>query len=415
MFELPNLFQNAETEYRVLYDGMIFQRQSAGGINRYFQRLIGNLPEHVTPLLTTTEQRANNFPSNERLRLYQRQFSLPKPLRKIGRGIQSSQFRDVMRQLNPDLIHATYYDMLGSIDDTNDSTPLVITVHDMIHEKLPHLLDRRGRHAELKRRMIERADSIICVSHQTRNDLLELYPHCESISTVIYHATELGLVKTDGWAPDNHRPYFLYVGSRSQYKNFPFLLSAISELAAERPDIQLRVVGDPFSISDQQRIDAAGLSDHIVNETIVSDERLASLYRHAEALVYPSLYEGFGLPLLEAMSCDTPVLAANASCIPEVVQDAGVLFDPYCVGDLVNAMRELLDSPGLRTSLVARGRQRCSEFSWLDAAEQTVDVYQATLDRCRPQTRAVPTGQTQPVYRFDDFQPPVHEQDESLV
>ena len=415
MLELPNPYQHAEPEYRVLYDGMIFQRQSAGGINRYFQRLIGNLPDHVTPLLTTTRQRENNFPSNERLRLYQRQFSLPKPLRKIGRGIQSSQFREITRQLNPELIHATYYDMLGGIADWPDAPPLVVTVHDMIHEKLPHLLDRRGRHAELKRRTIEQADAIICVSHQTRNDLLELYPQCESISTVIYHATELGLVETDGWAPDNSRPYFLYVGSRSQYKNFPLLLSAISELAVERPEIQLRVVGDPFSISDQQRIDAAGLSDHVVNESIVSDERLASLYRHAEALVYPSLYEGFGLPLLEAMSCDTPVLAANASCIPEIVQDAGLLFNPHCVDDLVTAMQELLESSELRQSLIEKGRRRCSQFSWLDAAEQTVEVYQATLDRCRPKTRAVPMGQTQPVYRFDDFQPSIQEQDESFV
>ncbi len=369
--------------FKILYDGMIYQRQAAGGINRYFEKLISYLPDDITPLMTLSKLRDTNFPENDNMRLYVRRFQLPKPFRKIGRAVQAMRFENVRRNLRPDLVHATYYDTLGGCEKTKDGPPLVVTVHDMTHEKFPRLLDRSGKHAILKRRAIQRADAIICVSHRTRDDLLERFPECESRTSVIYHATELGSIQPDDWKPESDRPYFLYVGSRSTYKNFDRLLKAFHTIVATNPDVQLRAVGAPFTKSEQTQLAALGLEDRVLNEGFVKDRRLATLYRLSAGLVYPSLYEGFGLPLLEAMSCDTPVLAANCSCIPEVVQDAALLFDPNSESQLAEGLRSLLNDSPQRDSLVRKGRQRCQDFSWGKSARQTVRVYESALAASR--------------------------------
>ena len=232
---------NASEDIEIMYDGMIFQRQAAGGINRYFEKLIGKLPDSVKPSMALTQIRSNNFPSHPNLRLHLRQFGLPKPFRKLGRAILANRFKRVQPESCPDLVHATYYDSLTGCEKAG-GPPLVITVHDMTHELFPGLLDRHGRHAAMKKRAIERADAIICVSHRTREDLLNHFPACESKTSVIYHATELGQLKPENWQPKSDRPYFLYVGSRATYKNFDRLLKSLQRVVAKTPEIQLRTV-----------------------------------------------------------------------------------------------------------------------------------------------------------------------------
>jgi glycosyltransferase involved in cell wall biosynthesis len=364
---------------RILYDGMIYQRQAAGGINRYFEKLIGNLPSNITPIMTSSKMRMTNFPQNAKLQMHLKRFQLPRPFRKLGRAVQAARFDAVSRALKPDLVHATYYDTLGKIEKSKNGPPLVVTVHDMTHEKFPRLLDRRGKHAAIKKRAIGRADAIICVSHRTRDDLLERFPECESHTCVIYHATELGQLAPGNWRPQSDRPYFLFVGSRSSYKNFDRLLRAFQVVTAKHPEVQLRTVGSQFSKQERERIASLGLEDHVLSEGLVGDQRLAQIYRSGVALVYPSLYEGFGLPLLEAMSCGTPVMAANCSCIPEVVQDAALLFDPYSETELVAGLLSLLNDAQQRETLVEKGKIRCKDFSWSKASMQTVGVYQSLL------------------------------------
>lgn len=378
--DLPNSRDSARA-FSILYDGMIYERQTVGGINRYFENLISNLPDHVNPSITLTQLRSTNFPQNASLQRFHRRFVLPKPFRGVGRKIQAVRFRMIEEQIKPDLIHATYYDTLSRRKDTNGGPPLVLTVHDMTHEKLSRLLDRRRKHAIMKKRSIEMADAIICVSHRTREDLLEVYPECESKTTVIHHATELGSVVPAPWRSEPDRPYFLYVGSRTTYKNFDRLLVSFRSVARTTSDVQLRAVGAPFSKKEWERIDDLGLQDHVIEEGHVDDARLASLYRKSVGLAYPSSYEGFGLPLLEAMSCDTPVLAANCSCIPEVVQDAALLFDPTSNEQLTEGLNIMLHDSQRRASLIEKGRIRCKVFSWAKSAEQTVSVYNAVLAR----------------------------------
>ncbi|QEG23606.1 glycosyltransferase family 4 protein [Mariniblastus fucicola] len=375
--------QNGSHPFVVLYDGMIFHRQEAGGINRYFEKLIEHLPGNVRPAITLSKCPTNNFPRSKRLQLFVKGFDLPRPFRKVSRAIRATRLESIQKSLSPDLIHATYYDTLGGFDKISSGPPFVVTVHDMTHEKFPHLLDRNGKHAELKRRAIKQADAIICVSHNTRNDLLEMYPECESRTRVVYHATELGDSLPTDAMPFSDRPYILYVGSRSRYKNFDGLLRAFQIVIARDQELQLRTVGNEFTKKERQRIAELGLTDHVANEGIVDDSQLAQLYRNSLCFVYPSLYEGFGLPLLEAMSCETPVLASNNSCIPEVVRDAALLFDPNSKTDLADALTFLLQNPCVREQLVIEGRMRCSEFSWEKSARQTMQTYQTAISAAR--------------------------------
>jgi glycosyltransferase involved in cell wall biosynthesis len=152
-----------------------------------------------------------------------------------------------------------------------------------------------------------------------------------------------------------------------------------------------------------KHIDELGLSNHVINQGIVNDARLAELYRKSLCFVYPSLYEGFGLPLLEAMSCETPVLAANNSCIPEVVRDAALLFDPKSKTDLADALTFLLHNPCVRDQLVIEGRMRCREFSWEKSARQTFETYETAMAAARIQT-----GYRLSMNHFADFNSQVH-------
>ena len=117
--------------------------------------------------------------------------------------------------------------------------------------------------------------------------------------------------------------------------------------------------------------------------------RLSRLYRSSVALVYPSHYEGFGLPLIEAMSCNTPVLATNCSCIPEIVGDAALLVDPNSETDLTEGMNTLLNNPQRRNRLVEKGRMRCRSFSWAKSVQDTMDVYRSVVERARSATKNI--------------------------
>jgi len=364
---------------RVLYDGMIYHRQRAGGINRYFEKIIDHLPGNIAPEITLTSVPMTNFPKSNRLNQHIKSFHLPRPFRKVSRAIRSVRFEALRMDLAPDLVHATYYDTLAGYENIESGPPFVVTVHDMTHEKFPELLDRRGRHAALKQRAIRRADSIICVSKRTRDDLLERYPECANKVQVIYHATSLGTIEPDDWSPENQRPYVLFVGSRAGYKNFNGLLQAFKNVVARIPEVQLRAVGSHFSDHEQRNIESLGLTNHVIAHDLVSDRRLASMYRKSKLLVYPSLYEGFGLPLIEAMSCGTPVLAANTSCIPEVVQNAAMLFDPQKPDDFIEAICYLLKNSCVCKQLIKDGYKQCQQFSWTEAANRTVNVYQTAL------------------------------------
>ena len=363
---------------RILYDGQIYAYQVAGGINRYFTNIINRLPQDIYPTLTAQCRRPKlQYPTH--LNLTFRRYWGFRP-RRISDRVRAQYFRWISSNSIFDIHHPTYYTRLTQDSFSRTRSPLVITVHDMIHELLADTVEPQGYTIHAKKDAVTAADAILCVSENTKSDLLKYFPNTEAKITVIYHASELNRNWAYGNEPVPSVPYFLYIGSRTKtYKNFDTLLIAFSKVASISSDILLSVVGEPFNGDEQRLIAELKLANRIEHYQYASDTHLAKLYRCARAFVYPSLYEGFGIPLLEAMACGTVVVAANSSSIPEIMGDAGILFEPKSVNDLADILITLLSSTNYRDQLIAKGEKRAQNFSWDATAEQTVQVYRSLV------------------------------------
>ena len=270
------------------------------------------------------------------------------------------------------------------------SIPTVLTVHDLIFRRLPE------HHKRLNRWYLNwtmplycrRADHIIAVSEATRRDLVETYHLPPQKISVIYEAAAprfvpqsepvRDLVRRTYGLPDR---YLLYVGTIEPRKNLERLLAAWAPLylAGECPP--LVIVGKKGWLSGGffAALEESPARDGVILTGYVPDPDLPAVYSAATALVLPSLYEGFGLPLLEAMACGTPVICSNASSMPEIAGDAALLFDPHEVEDLRQSLRRVVTEVDLPSSLRTRGMARAATFSWTRAAEETLAIYGRVL------------------------------------
>lgn len=361
---------------RILYQGDMYSGQKYGGITRYFDNVISHLPDSVTPVLTSAKSRLEHARiSNPQLKLFRLRRFRPWRLYSL---VESAHVRAVTRLVRADVFHPTYYSYLASAGRW-PRCPVVLTVYDMIHELLPHeaggYADSRRKIAE-KASVIPRADALICISEHTRKDLMAFFPTVPSSRIcVIPLATDLHVTEAMGPTLTQHKPYFMFVGGRSPYKNFVRLLKAFSLLVVRHKDLELRVVGSSFTQEELATISIMGIPDNVHNVGHLPDNALARCYYNSLAFVCPSLYEGFGIPLLEAMACRTAIAASDVSSIPEVAGDAALYFDPYAVEDIAAKLLQLVEDSTLRARLVAAGSVRVQAFSWSKTAEQTYQVY----------------------------------------
>ena len=370
---------------RILYDGQVYGMQVVGGVNRYFDNLILRLPSDFAPSLLVSQVQKFKYPPHANLNIYEYdRMRLGSISYRVSLGLsrlENFYIRRLLAATRFDLAHPTYYTLLTGREIAEYRCPVVLTVWDMIHERFPETMDRTGQYTEQKRRALHSADMLICISESTRNDLLERYPAIEERVRVTHLAASIDARMSHGPEPVPSRPYFMYVGSRTSYKNFDLLLSAFAGIADACAPAALCVVGSPFSEGEQKRIAELRLTGRVEIINHPTDSHLAKLYRSSIALVYPSLYEGFGIPPLEAMSCGTPVVASNRSSLPEVVGDAGILFDPCSTEELSDILLRLLGDSSERERLIERGFRRSRQFSWDKTAEQTIDIYRAVGKR----------------------------------
>jgi glycosyltransferase involved in cell wall biosynthesis len=361
---------------KILYDGQIYADQIAGGISRYFTNIITRLPQDAQPTLTASYRNSkSNYPTHPNLQL--QEFPDFRPSR-IAHKLRSHYFRWRNASQHFDIAHPTYYFQLTKESFSDKNGALVITVHDMIHELFADSVDVKGYTINAKKNAIHSAHKLICVSENTKRDLLNIYPKVEEKIVVIYEASELSKESSYGSGIIPTQPYFLYVGSREKaYKNFDTLLIAFAKAASINSDLLLCIVGSPFNALEHRQIAELKLTTRIQHYHYATDAHLAKLYRCSIAFVYPSLYEGFGIPPLEAMACGTVVVAANSSSIPEVVGDAGILFEPKAVEDLADIFLDLIDDSSKRERLIAKGFDRNQQFSWDKTAAKTMEVYKS--------------------------------------
>ncbi|AEB99026.1 glycosyl transferase group 1 [Selenomonas sputigena ATCC 35185] len=352
----------------ILYDSQIFFQQRYGGISRYFYELIRNMIKEESILLhegvNINAYGLRNLCAYKKFWGYhiKRNYRLRALISKIN----AFHFRYFIRNENVDIYHPTYY-----TDYEVHGAKKVVTVYDMIHELFPQ--DFLGdRTAEEKAKILRNADGIIAISESTKKDLMRLLDISAEKIRVIYLANSLSESVQD--VPVMKGPYLLYVGNRSGYKNFMGLAQAFAG-SQYKNDVQLVCFGGgEFTKSERESLIRMGIWERTVYCS-GGDDVLSNLYQFASAFVYPSIYEGFGLPLLEAMHHGTLVLTGATSSIPEVAGDAAEYFNPNEPESIREVMDRLLSDSDRRQELRARGRAREKMFSWQRCAEETLDFY----------------------------------------
>lgn len=274
-----------------------------------------------------------------------------------------------------DIYHSTLYRRMPTVR----ARRLVATNHDCIQERFPELFRDNGRVVRAKRKMYAQADIIICVSESSRRDVLRYYDLAPGKTRVLHQGMpklERQPTKATEFNERLRRPYLLYVGARYAYKNFSALLDAYASGGFSR-DYDLVVVGGgDLRPPEQRQLHALGIDRNVLLWTYVSDAILAEAYSGATLFVSPSLYEGFGLPPLEALSLGCPVLASNSASVPEICGDCACYFDPEIPGDLERGIRDTLNDPD-REQRRNRGLQQANRYNWQKNAEGTLAIYQS--------------------------------------
>ena len=366
---------------RVLWDPQVFTWQAHGGISRLFAETWRELraqeadievvvPRWMGPngyaagagLPQTTIDTGRRFPGR----------------RSFVRAFNRWSFRRAFRLAPPALVHPTYFD--PDFLRTTGRTPFVLTVFDMIHERFAQSglpFDRKT--SERKKMLLERAARVIAISQATKQDLVDyagvaaerIDVACPGNSLARFAASA---ASTSGSRAASGRPYLLFVGQRPSYKNFAGCLRGVAELLVRR-DLALRCVGGgPFNDEELALIGTLAVAGRVTQETL-TDEALADAYSDALLFVFPSLGEGFGIPLLEAFSCGCPVAASDIAVFREVAAGAARYFEPERPESIGVAVSALLDDSALRARLVAAGKERQRLFSWARSARETAETY----------------------------------------
>ena len=280
----------------------------------------------------------------------------------------------------PHVLHETYF---TGHTRSAEGAARILTVYDMIHELFPGQFGPADKTTQYKRASVHRADRVICISESTRRDLIKLFGVREDKAVVVHLGFDpLPQPEVGQGSHLSHRakPYILYVGQRAGYKNFEGLLRAYAASPYLRENFRLiSFGGGPLSRKEKELIRQLGLAADAVLQHAGDDRELALHYRDAALFVYPSLYEGFGIPPLEAMSLGCPVACSQTSSIPEVVGDAAVLFDPKDTEAMRDAIESVLQSTSLSHALVQKGHARTRLFTWDECATKTLDVYRQVI------------------------------------
>ena len=361
---------------KILYDYQAFSRQFYGGVSRYFVEVAKRLSNTEGIQLQVFAPLYINHYLKEldpAIVLGRQISNLPKAVGKILNIYNGPATRRYVAEYEPDILHETYFSKQSV--PLNEDQARVVTVYDMIHELSPEYFPSWDRTSENKRLAVSRADHVFCISENTRRDLLDIFDVSGDKVSVVH----LGFAPLQAIDTYHERvvdePYFLYVGFRSGYKNFSRLLEAYAGNKALHQEFRLVCFGGgDFSKSEIQQFKSLGLPADRLLWMGGSDDVLMKLYKHATAFVYPSLYEGFGIPPLEAMAHDCPVVCSTGSSISEVVGDAGEFFDPRDSKSIERAIETVAGSEARADELRRLGQTRISAFTWEKCARRTLDV-----------------------------------------
>lgn len=342
-------------------DGIIYSLQRSGGISIYFSEVIKRLI--LDRDMDCNIQIYKN--SNHVLREYRQDHILPTNNTYIPLSLY--RYIDVPLSERAEVFHSSYYRLPSR--NFRRRVKVVTTVHDFTYERFSSGLVKYV-HFTQKKRAILNSDIIVCISRNTKEDLISFIPEARDKDIrVVYNGV------SDSFGPigtksEPKTKFVVYVGSRSGYKNFSSVVDALSCL----PDFHLEIVGGgPLS-----KIEVAYLESKVrgryLHHSFATNEKLNTIYNTAHCLVYPSLYEGFGIPAIEAMKSGCPVIASNTSSLPEVCSDAAILLDEVNGANIAEAISTLTNVT-TRAQYVSKGLLNAKRFSWDHTYSSLKDIY----------------------------------------
>lgn len=391
---------------KILFDHQIFEFQQFGGISRYFFELIAHLNsdkdvEWELPVSYTDNEYLRSVPAfsnrilpkGEKIDHYKKflwgtdfrgkgmlyrikKKVVPEPLPDRESEINKLNTIEKLKEGNFDVFHPTYYD--DYFLEHVEKKPFVLTVYDLIHQIFPEfgLYEKMDKNKDL----LQKASKIIAISESTKSDLINIFNIDERKIVVTHLASSLRVNGAEvGEDFKNKVPfrYLLFVGGREGYKNFMFFAQVVAALTEEK-DLCVVCTGSPFNEKEQYLFNKTGITKRMYH-TYVDDRELSYLYRNAAAFVFPSMYEGFGLPVLEAFSCGCPVLVSNTSSLTEVGEDAVIYFDPKNPASMIRAIKQILTNKELRIQNISKGYEQVKKFSWQKTADETKNVYREII------------------------------------
>lgn len=377
---------------KVLYDHQIFSQQKYGGISRSFVELCKHMPDSCKATIAVRETE----------NVYARELEDVKPIgydydhficnrHFLGKGhlhLWYDKLRRVkyypdynknyllylLRKGDFDVFHPTYFD--DYFMPYLNGKPFVLTIHDMIPELYPQYFARDDFQIVMKRKLSSLASAIIVVSDNTKRDVMRILGVPEEKIHVVYHGCSF---PTEGSKNKYKFPYLLYVGQRGLYKNFVPFVNGILTFLKRHKDLHVICTGSPFDKDEEKMLHELGLEGRYHVALVKSDEEMYSLYHHALCFVYPSEYEGFGIPILEAYQADCPVLLNNASCFPEIAGDAALYFEMNSNDSNLAEQLERLLTMNLaeKDILLSKQKERLSRYSWEKSAKKLAEVYKS--------------------------------------
>jgi glycosyltransferase involved in cell wall biosynthesis len=364
---------------KVLYDYQIFN-QPFGGISRYFYNLINefnrmsDIEIDLALKYTSNEHLSGSFNNNlsnlpfpEVSNKYFR-----KGINKIAQLTNKNVSTKKLKQSNFDIFHPSYYETYH-IGKTRK--PTILTVYDMIHEKFSQYFEDDQSTSLNKKELCKSASKILAISQSTKVDLIEIFdvPEEKVVVTPLAGGFEKAFYNQTVGASLPKR-YVLFVGNRRGYKNFDRFFDAMIPLLKKDEDLHLVCTGKSFTVEEISKFNNFSLENQIVHR-FPKDDEFYTYYNNALAFIFPTLYEGFGIPTLEALSSDCPAILSNTSSLPEVGGDAALYFDPDSIEDMRNVIEKVIYDNDLRLNMIRKGRVQSQKFTWEKTALMTKNVY----------------------------------------
>lgn len=395
---------------RVLYDSQGFELQASGGISRYFYELANHFYQHDmveisleikytdniylthAPFVSNLNRPKHNFLTFDKfLQGYEFRgkyhlFNLMKSwgfIKDVRQVNQKACRSSILRQ-KYDIFHPTYYDPYF-LEDLGRK-PFVLTIYDLTHEIYPEYFPLNDQTKVWKKLLAKKAAKIIAISENTKKDIIQYLGVEEDKIRTIYlggsfDLTERSLGVSDpGVLKSLPSNYILYVGTRTRYKNFYFFIESMREMLEQDKELSIICVGGGgFNREEFYYFKNLNIEGQVF-QYAVNDATLSELYKRAKLFVFPSLYEGFGIPILEAFQSGCPVAVSNTSSLPEVGGDAAIYFNPKDILSIQHAVSVGLNDESLRKRMKENGFQRLKKFSWLKTAELTAHLYQEVVE-----------------------------------